>query len=168
MYLKNLFIFLSLFRFSQSLSNEERLYEHLFLNNYNIVSGEDTFSGDGESGAVNGSQYDSRVRPVINFHDSVNTSFSIKINSLDFFKQPEEKIKFNVELDLYWNDQFLKWDPNEFNNATTINISPNDIWIPDIELYNSSSFKFFILSSEESLWFHTIAPFLEIHTELIR
>ena len=83
---------------------------------------------------------DKRVRPVIDFHDRVNTSFSLIINSLEFFKQPEEKIKFNVELDLYWKDQLLVWNPEDFGNVTDLNVNPNEIWTPDIELYNSGDY----------------------------
>ena len=144
MYLRNLFIVLSLSYYSNALSNEERLYKHLFTHDLNMRGHvDDMFSGSGEGEEnMNHTEnfYDSRVRPVLDFHDSVNTTFSIKINSLEFFKQPEEKIKFNVELDLYWRDQFLRWNPERFNNVTSINVSPDNIWMPDIELYNSGAF----------------------------
>lgn len=144
MHLRNLFIVLSLSYYSNALSNEERLYKHLFTHDLNMRGNvDDMFSGSGEGEEnMNYTEnfYDSRVRPVLDFHDSVNTTFSIKINSLEFFKQPEEKIKFNVELDLYWRDQFLRWNPERFNNVTSINVSPDNIWMPDIELYNSGAF----------------------------
>ena len=107
-----------LFTFGEAITNEQNLYNHLLNNN----------------------SYDSRIRPVKNFNDRVNTTFSLKINSLEFFKQPEEKIKFNVELDLYWKDELLNWDPNKFNGVKSLNIDPAEIWTPDIELYNSGGF----------------------------
>ena len=98
-------------------------------------------SGSGDSDVINNTNiYDKRVRPVRNFEDAVNTTFSLKINSSDYFKQPEEKIRFNVELDLYWKDEFLTWDPSNFNGVTSLNIDPHEIWTPDIELYNSSGY----------------------------
>tara|TARA_B100000795_G_scaffold225443_1_gene181173 strand:- start:798 stop:1970 length:1173 start_codon:yes stop_codon:yes gene_type:complete len=109
-------ILLSLLKPILSITNEQKLYDNLFNN------------------------YDKRVRPVKNFNDSINTKFSLKINSLEFFHQPEEKIKFNVELDLYWKDEFLSWNFSEFNNAKSLNINPDRIWTPDIELYNSGGY----------------------------
>ena len=106
MYLRNLFIFLGLLKltFAQRLSNQERLYQHLFeLNTSNFDDEDYYYEEESESQFVDG-LYDSRVRPVFIFNNYVNTTFSIKINSLEFFKQPEEKIKFNVVLDLYWKD----------------------------------------------------------------
>ena len=124
-------------------SNEQLLLQHLFHHEMDMMgSMHDMFdSGSGDSDAINNTNiYDKRVRPVRNFEDAVNTTFSLKINSLDYFKQPEEKIRFNVELDLYWKDEFLTWDPSNFNGVTSLNIDPNEIWTPDIELYNSGGY----------------------------
>lgn len=142
MYLRNVFIFLALVKLSytQRLSNQERLYKHLFEHSMNMDDGDMGSTDDDYYEDYNDEKYDSRTRPVINFNNFVNTTFSLKIYSLDFFKQPEEKIKFNVELDLYWNDEFLRWRPRNFGNVTRINVNPNQIWIPDIELYNSGAY----------------------------
>lgn len=124
-------------------SNEQLLLQHLFHQDLEMTgSVHDMFdSGSGDSDNINTTNiYDKRVRPVINFEDAVNTTFSLKINRLDYFKQPEEKIRFNVELDLYWKDEFLTWEPNDFNGVTSLNIDPNEIWTPDIELYNSGEY----------------------------
>jgi hypothetical protein len=124
-------------------SNEQLLLQHLFHQDLEMTgSVHDMFdSGSGDSDNINTTNiYDKRVRPVRNFEDAVNTTFSLKINRLDYFKQPEEKIRFNVELDLYWKDEFLTWEPNDFNGVTSLNIDPNEIWTPDIELYNSGEY----------------------------
>ena len=138
-------ILLTLFSSIFGFSNEQLLIQHLFNHEIGMTgSVHDMFdSGSGYNDDMNMSNlnvYDKRVRPVINFEDAVNTTFSIKINSLDYFKQPEEKIRFNVELDLYWKDQFLRWDPQNFNDVRSLNIDPNEIWTPDIELYNSGGY----------------------------
>ena len=145
MYLRNLFIFIFLsLQLVSGISNEEKLYKHLFEHDMNMSGGmDDMFSGnESENSTIPliDTLYDNRVRPVYDFNNCINTTFSIKINSLEFFKQPEEKIKFNVELDLYWKDEFLTWRPKKFNNVTRINVNPENLWIPDIELYNSGSF----------------------------
>ena len=141
MYFKIFFIFLSFIDFSKSLSNEEKLYQHLFEHDINMEEDvNDMFSGSGEDIQSNINIYDKRVRPVEDFHNSIITSFSIKVNSLEFFKQPEEKIKFNVELDLYWKDEFLTWNSEMFNNVTSVNVNPENLWLPDIELYNSGAY----------------------------
>ena len=134
-------ILLTIFSTFLSFSNEQLLIQYLFHNNLDISGTSYNISGnDTDLNSVQDYLYDKRVRPVRNFEEAVNTTFSLKINSLDYFKQPEEKIRFNVELDLYWKDQFLRWEPDNFNGVTTLNIDPNEIWTPDIELYNSGGY----------------------------
>ncbi len=36
----------------------------------------------------------------------------------------------------YWKDEFLVWNPSEFNNITMMHIPANKIWKPDILVYN--------------------------------
>ena len=70
--------------------------------------------------------------------------YGISIESLVFFDQKAEKIKFNTLTTLIWEDQYLKWeDDPRHNNRGTIQefiVIPNYlIWQPDLELYNSGS-----------------------------
>ena len=42
----------------------------------------------------------------------------------------------NVWLDQEWWDELLTWDPAEYGNITQIRIPCDEIWLPDIVLYN--------------------------------
>ncbi|WAR00650.1 ACH10-like protein [Mya arenaria] len=35
-----------------------------------------------------------------------------------------------------WVDEFMRWDPDEFANITTLRVPCNKLWLPDIVLYN--------------------------------
>ncbi|VDN05438.1 unnamed protein product [Thelazia callipaeda] len=35
----------------------------------------------------------------------------------------------------YWKDDFLQWNPKDYDGATEIFLSSNDIWIPEFSLY---------------------------------
>ena len=45
---------------------------------------------------------------------------------------------FNPSILLFkiWFDPVLKWEKAKYNNISEINVNPNDIWKPDIVLYN--------------------------------
>ena len=88
---------------------------------------------------------DINVRPVKNYKDSVYSEFSLSINSLEYFDQVSEKIKFNFEISFYWNDEYINWDYNKTQIAE-LNIDPSLIWKPDLELYNSASYPDLILN----------------------
>jgi len=38
-----------------------------------------------------------------------------------------------------WTDVNLKWDPKKWNNITSIIYDPNEIWLPDIFIYNNAN-----------------------------
>ncbi|CAF4892106.1 unnamed protein product, partial [Rotaria socialis] len=42
----------------------------------------------------------------------------------------------NVWLDQEWYDEFLQWDPADFNGIHRLNLPSKLIWLPDIVLYN--------------------------------
>lgn len=35
-----------------------------------------------------------------------------------------------------WFDDMLEWEPREYGNATSIYVPAEEIWLPDIVLYN--------------------------------
>ena len=36
-----------------------------------------------------------------------------------------------------WTDEYLVWDPDEYDGITSVRLSSEKIWIPDIMLYNT-------------------------------
>tara|TARA_B100002019_G_scaffold290369_1_gene307887 strand:+ start:275 stop:1453 length:1179 start_codon:yes stop_codon:yes gene_type:complete len=82
--------------------------------------------------------YDGGSRPVIDYDDSVKVNFTLKINSLEYFDQISEKIKFNMEMTYVWYDEYLRWNRSEYD-IKFVNIGSEPIWKPDLELYNSAS-----------------------------
>ena len=83
-------------------------------------------------------KYDTGTRPVKNYHDNVKVNFTLKINSLEYFDQISEKVKFNMEMTYVWYDEYLKWNRSDYD-IKFVNIGSEPIWKPDLELYNSAS-----------------------------
>ena len=44
----------------------------------------------------------------------------------------------NVQVTLKWQDEYLQWSPNEYNNQNRTVFSAYEIWTPDIVLFNSA------------------------------
>ncbi|XP_076334170.1 neuronal acetylcholine receptor subunit alpha-7-like isoform X2 [Tachypleus tridentatus] len=44
----------------------------------------------------------------------------------------------NIWLTLEWTDSNLQWNPADYNNIKDIRLSPNNVWRPDILMYNSA------------------------------
>ena len=82
--------------------------------------------------------YNSDNRPVLDYNDTVTTSFGIELISLEEFDQVGEKVKFNFQMKYTWYDEYLKWNRSVYNNKF-ITVNPENVWRPDLELYNSAN-----------------------------
>ena len=82
--------------------------------------------------------YSINERPVIDYHDNIKLKYGLELKSLNYFDQIGEHIKFNFWITQTWNDQYLRWNLTDFSNEY-LNVKSHQIWIPDLELYNSAS-----------------------------
>lgn len=44
----------------------------------------------------------------------------------------------NVWVEQEWKDYKLKWNPEEYGGVRHLHVPSQDIWLPDIVLYNKS------------------------------
>uniref|UniRef100_A0A3B5BM97 Neuronal acetylcholine receptor subunit alpha-2-like n=1 Tax=Stegastes partitus TaxID=144197 RepID=A0A3B5BM97_9TELE len=97
---------------------EERLLQNLFAN-YNKLS-----------------------RPVQNTTDTVLVHFGLSIAQLIDVDEKNQMMTTNVWVKQEWNDYKLRWNPEDYENVTSIRIPSEIIWRPDIVLYNNADGDF--------------------------
>ncbi|KAJ0061431.1 hypothetical protein NL108_000738 [Boleophthalmus pectinirostris] len=61
--------------------------------------------------------YNNGVRPVHNWTTTTTVSIDLILQSV---------------LDVTWTDEFLVWDPEDFDGITEISLSSDAIWVPDV------------------------------------
>lgn len=95
------------------------------------------------------------VHPVKNHSSTVRVDLGMALIHLDL-----DEMKSVLEVDgwmrLNWTDEYLSWDPAQYEDLRQIHFSPKEIWRPDIHLYNnadSSNMKHF--GSTDFLVFNT-------------
>ena len=54
----------------------------------------------------------------------------------------------NVWVEQEWKDYKLKWNPEEYGGVRHLHVPSQDIWLPDIVLYNKSVAR----SSRPNFW----------------
>lgn len=113
--LKYIFIFLSLLTQSLVNANNEKQLRTQLLQNYN-----------------------KETRPVINLNNSVNMKIGIQIRNIEYFDQVSETIGLNMWITQQWYDQYLTWNTSQYD-INYINMNSDEIWLPDLELYNAAS-----------------------------
>ena len=82
--------------------------------------------------------YNSNTRPVLDFSESVELNYGIEIKSLEYFDQKGENIKFNIWIYNSWKDHYLKWNLSTYNRPF-MTVTSDEVWTPDLELYNAAS-----------------------------
>ncbi|XP_061591069.1 neuronal acetylcholine receptor subunit alpha-4b [Cololabis saira] len=86
--------------------------------------------------------YNRLSRPVRNTTDTVLVHFGLSIAQLIDVDEKNQMMTTNVWVKQEWNDYKLCWNPEDYDNVTSIRIPSEIIWRPDIVLYNNADGDF--------------------------
>jgi len=75
-------------------------------------------------------------RPSLNTDKPVEVKFGIDLQELQYLDTTTDTILLSVWLNLLWDDPYLKWNESEFGGIKSIRLPTEEVWNPDIELYN--------------------------------
>jgi nicotinic acetylcholine receptor len=78
--------------------------------------------------------YDKTTRPVLDLKKPNNVNVGVSFNAFDVTY--EGRLESNIFLIMSWQDDFLKWNPADYDGTETLMIPGDDIWIPDVFVYN--------------------------------
>ncbi|XP_033102390.1 neuronal acetylcholine receptor subunit alpha-10-like isoform X2 [Anneissia japonica] len=82
------------------------------------------------------------VRPVILYKDAVNVKLRMILTQVIELNERIQKMTISSWYRLTWTDEYLTWNPGEYNNITSVMIDKHYVWCPDITLYNSIDDEF--------------------------
>jgi hypothetical protein len=79
--------------------------------------------------------YDRSTRPTINHKNAVPVVMRM---ILKYFAFDIHDSSFVVDswMAMFWKDEHLKWNPDDYESIKSIHLSDVDIWMPDISVYN--------------------------------
>jgi len=82
------------------------------------------------------SGYDKYTRPVTSYKSTTNLSIALNLIRCEL---GEDGVMDTYSwLKMLWKDDLLTWDPTEFGGQDSISIPSDDVWLPDITLYNTA------------------------------
>eukprot|EP00088_Acartia_fossae_P005661 TRINITY_DN12554_c0_g1_i2.p1 TRINITY_DN12554_c0_g1~~TRINITY_DN12554_c0_g1_i2.p1 ORF type:complete len:504 (+),score=113.60 TRINITY_DN12554_c0_g1_i2:109-1620(+) len=81
--------------------------------------------------------YDKMVHPVQDHSKTVEVALGMAMIHVDLDEQ-SSILEVDAWLRQKWHDDFLTWEPADYENLTTIHFGLDEIWRPDIKLYNSA------------------------------
>ncbi|XP_077112468.1 5-hydroxytryptamine receptor 3A-like [Ranitomeya variabilis] len=76
--------------------------------------------------------YEAKVRPVQDWKKATNIHIDITIYAILSVDEKNQLLTTYFLYNRYWIDEFLQWNPKDFDNMTIISIPSENIWVPDI------------------------------------
>ncbi|XP_053139298.1 acetylcholine receptor subunit alpha [Hemicordylus capensis] len=99
--------------------------------------------------------YNKIVRPVSNHKHAVNVTVGLQLIQLINVDEVNQIVTTNVRLKQQWKDVNLEWNPEDYGGIKQIRIPSEDIWRPDLVLYNNADGDFAIVQFTKILLKHT-------------
>ncbi|XP_076844737.1 5-hydroxytryptamine receptor 3A-like [Brachyhypopomus gauderio] len=96
----------------------------------------------------------SALRPVDHWQTSTLVFAALHILSVVEVNEKAQSFSLQVFMEMSWNNEFTKWNPKDFCGITLMSISKQMLWIPDINIIESTRIEFLSLES----------PFLKIQS----
>ncbi|KAG7162858.1 Neuronal acetylcholine receptor subunit alpha-7-like 1 [Homarus americanus] len=81
--------------------------------------------------------YNKGSRPVHNHDHNTTVYLALSLNHIDVDDLHQE-LSVNAWSIMTWVDEYLKWEPKNYMNIDSLHFDDDDIWMPDITLYNSA------------------------------
>uniref|UniRef100_A0AAN0LM93 Nicotinic acetylcholine receptor n=1 Tax=Polyphagotarsonemus latus TaxID=1204166 RepID=A0AAN0LM93_9ACAR len=99
--------------------------------------------------------YNRLIRPVYNNNDTVFVNLSLKLTQLLDINMKHQVMSTNVWIEQEWIDNQLVWDPKNYDGVDMIHIMAEDIWQPDIVLFNNADGIFEVSSLTKAIVYNT-------------
>ncbi|ELU01557.1 hypothetical protein CAPTEDRAFT_224098 [Capitella teleta] len=86
--------------------------------------------------------YTKSIRPVGDPSKSLDVKFSIRLIAIDDMNEQTQILSSNLWLSMSWTDANLAWKPEDYGGLSETRIPMQDIWKPDIHLFNNADRSF--------------------------
>ncbi|KAI6176596.1 hypothetical protein M3Y97_00815400 [Aphelenchoides bicaudatus] len=85
--------------------------------------------------------YEPNVHPSIDFRRPIRVNLSMSLYQILQVDERSQSICVNVWMVQDWYDQFLDWNPMDYEMINKTILPYNEVWTPDTYLYNSESLE---------------------------
>ncbi|KAG7200302.1 hypothetical protein KM043_017767 [Ampulex compressa] len=85
--------------------------------------------------------YDPSIRPTLHHQTVVNVTIKLWPMLLEF-DEWSSTMTLHSWMVLTWSDAHLTWTPSEYDGITYVHIKSDELWVPDLSVYNSGDMSF--------------------------
>ncbi|XP_064614604.1 neuronal acetylcholine receptor subunit alpha-10-like [Liolophura sinensis] len=82
--------------------------------------------------------YQKQVKPSRNHSDALNVTFGLALSQIIDVDEKNQIITTNCWINQGWIDYKLRWVPEKYGNIEVIRLPFQEVWKPDILLYNNA------------------------------
>ncbi|AWO96563.1 putative neuronal acetylcholine receptor subunit alpha-7-like [Scophthalmus maximus] len=86
--------------------------------------------------------YNPMERPVANDSQALTVQFSFTLMQVMDVDEKNQILTTNAWLQMQWYDHYLQWNQSEYPGVKNLRFTADQVWTPDILLYNSAHDKF--------------------------
>ncbi|XP_059248735.1 5-hydroxytryptamine receptor 3A [Mustela nigripes] len=76
--------------------------------------------------------YEKGVRPVRDWRKPTTVAIDVIIYAILSVDEKNQVLTTYIWYRQYWTDEFLQWNPEDFDNITKLSVPTDNIWVPDI------------------------------------
>uniref|UniRef100_A0A8C3JAR5 5-hydroxytryptamine receptor 3A n=1 Tax=Calidris pygmaea TaxID=425635 RepID=A0A8C3JAR5_9CHAR len=76
--------------------------------------------------------YQKDTRPVRDWRTTTNVAIDLMVYAILSVDEKNQVLTTYIWYRQHWTDEFLRWDPEQFDNLTQISLPVESIWVPDI------------------------------------
>ncbi|XP_044312268.1 5-hydroxytryptamine receptor 3A-like [Varanus komodoensis] len=76
--------------------------------------------------------YRKGVRPVRNWRKTTNVAIDVMVYAILSVDEKNQVLTTYIWYRQHWIDEFLQWNPEDFDNITQLSVPTEAIWVPDI------------------------------------
>ncbi|XP_068208684.1 neuronal acetylcholine receptor subunit alpha-7-like [Palaemon carinicauda] len=88
-------------------------------------------------------KYNKHIRPIKTHGEITEVFFELSLFDVLELDTKNQVLITNTEIIMKWMDNYMKWDPAEYNGTTVLRIPYRDIWYPDIILQNTAQADYY-------------------------
>ncbi|XP_022645426.1 uncharacterized protein LOC111243713 isoform X2 [Varroa destructor] len=101
------------------------------------------------------SDYNRLIRPVGNNSHKVVITVGLKLSQLIDINLKHQVMTTNIWLEQEWEDYKLKWNPAEYGGVDMIHVPAENIWLPDIVLFNNADGNYEVILMNKATVYST-------------
>ncbi|XP_058890817.1 5-hydroxytryptamine receptor 3A-like isoform X2 [Acipenser ruthenus] len=85
--------------------------------------------------------YVKRFRPVLHWDQPVTVYLDLSLYSILDLQEKEEKLTLQLLFGQRWQDEYLSWDPSQFDGLSHFTLPASSVWTPDVTIKEALSEK---------------------------